>query len=108
MTQLAKSTKLVHERVGDDMYTYYPLGKYVVIAPDICGGRPTFKYTRLEVALILSLLAHGESVEQVIADYDHSRLTPEAIQEAIRLFGFSRGLPRIWIGVEALAGTYTG
>lgn len=87
MTQFAKSTELVHEQVGDDIYEYYPLGKHVVIAPGICGGRPTFKYTRLEVSLILSLLARGESIEQVIADYADSRLSPEAVQEAILLAG---------------------
>jgi uncharacterized protein (DUF433 family) len=87
MTQFAKSTKPVHEQVGDDIYEYYPLGKHVVIAPGICGGRPTFKYTRLEVSLILSLLARGENIEQVTADYADSRLTAEAIQEAIHLAG---------------------
>lgn len=87
MTQLLDSTKLIREQVGDDIYTYYPLGKHIVIAPGICGGRPTFKYTRLEVTLILSLLANGENIEQVIADYASSHLSPGAIQEAILLAG---------------------
>jgi hypothetical protein len=57
--------ELVREMYGDSLYEYYPLGKYIVAAPGICGGRPTFKYTRLEVSVILSLIALGETVEQV-------------------------------------------
>jgi hypothetical protein len=42
--------ELVRETVGGEPYEYYPLGQYVVIAPGVCGGRPTFKYTRLDVS----------------------------------------------------------
>jgi len=49
--------KLVHEVVRDEPYDYYPMGKYVVAAPGVCGGRPTFKYTRIEVEVILDLLS---------------------------------------------------
>jgi uncharacterized protein (DUF433 family) len=77
--------KLVREVYRDEPYEYYPLGKHVVAAPGVCGGRPTFKYTRLEVSIILSLIAAGETVEQVVRAYSRSRLTPEAVSEAIRL-----------------------
>jgi len=40
--------KLVREIVGGEPYEYYPVGRYIVIAPGVCGGRPTFKYTRDE------------------------------------------------------------
>jgi len=33
---------------GGEPYEYYPLGEYIVIAPGVCGGRPTFKGTRLD------------------------------------------------------------
>lgn len=70
---------------GGELYKYYPLGRYVVSAPGVCGGRPTFKYTRLEVSTILALIASGETIEQVVQAYAPSRLTPEAVREAIRL-----------------------
>ncbi|MGH2371514.1 MAG: DUF433 domain-containing protein, partial [Chloroflexota bacterium] len=54
--------ELIRERHGGEPYEYYPLGEYVVVAPGICGGRPTFKHTRLEVSAVLSLLAQGESI----------------------------------------------
>jgi len=44
-----KNGKLVTEMVGGEPYQYYPLGQYVVRAIGVCGGRPTFKYTRIEV-----------------------------------------------------------
>jgi uncharacterized protein (DUF433 family) len=76
---------LVREMHGGDLYEYYPLGEYVVVAPGVCGGRPTFKHTRLEVSVVLSLLGQGESVAQIIEEYALSRLTPEAIAEAVQL-----------------------
>ncbi len=80
-----KTPELVHEMVGDVLYEYYPLGEYVVVAPGVCGGRPTFKYTRLEVSQILALLGIGYSIEELIDQYEASRLSYAAVQEAIRL-----------------------
>ncbi|MEW5988283.1 MAG: DUF433 domain-containing protein [Chloroflexota bacterium] len=77
--------KLIQEIYGGELYEYIPLGKHVVSARGVCGGRPTFKYTRLEVAIILSLIASGESIEQAIKAYSLSQLTPEAVREAIDL-----------------------
>ena len=54
-----KHTDLVCEMQGDVPYEYYPIGQYIVAAPGVYGGRPTFKYTRLEVAVVLDLLAAG-------------------------------------------------
>ncbi len=75
----------MREMYGGEPYKYYPLGKHVVSAPGVCGGRPTFKYTRLEVSMVLSLIAAGETVENVVREYSLSRLTPAAVKEAIRL-----------------------
>ena len=77
--------ELVQEMYGGELYEYYPLGKYVVSAPGVCGGRPTFKYTRLEVSTIVALIASGETIEQVVQAYALSQLTPEAVREDIRL-----------------------
>ena len=53
--------KLVTEIVGGESYQYYPLGAYVVRVVGVCGGRPTFKYTRIEITGTLERLAAGES-----------------------------------------------
>lgn len=87
MVQSGESQKppLVREEYGGEMYEYYPLGKYVVVAPGVCGGRPTFKYTRLEVSMVMAMLERGDSPEQIIKEYEPSHLTQDAVAEAIRL-----------------------
>jgi uncharacterized protein (DUF433 family) len=82
---ISSTPQFVCETCGDALYEYYPIGHYIVAAPGICGGRPTFKYTRLEVATILDLLAAGWSVERLVREYAQSHLTAEAVAEAIRL-----------------------
>ena len=77
--------RFVREVVGDEPYEYYPLGNYIVVAPDVRGGRLTFKYTRLEVAVVLDLLAAGWTVEQLVREYAASPLRPEAVMEAVQL-----------------------
>ena len=83
----AKTVKprLMREIYGGEPYEYYPLGRYIVSAPGVCGGRPTFKYTRLEVSMILSRIAGGETIEQVVEAYALSQLSPQAVREAIEL-----------------------
>src|ERR671930_1661778 len=79
---MKRTTKdLVCEMHGDVPYEYYPLGQYIVAAPGVCGGRPTFKYTRIDVHHALGLLAAGRTVEQVAHSYD---LPVEAVQEALK------------------------
>jgi uncharacterized protein (DUF433 family) len=78
--------QLIREDVGGQTYEYLPLGRFVVSAPGVCRGRPTFKYTRIEVAQVLEWLAAGHSLEKLLAGYK-GRVTLEAIQEAARLAG---------------------
>ncbi|NCO35964.1 MAG: DUF433 domain-containing protein [Armatimonadetes bacterium] len=42
---------------------------YVVKASWICDGRPTFRYTRIEVSHVLSLLSAGWTIPQIVEDY---------------------------------------
>lgn len=91
---MPKMQKLQQETVGGEPYHYYSLGKYIVRAPGVCGGRPTFKYTRIEMTFILNLLASGETIDELVADYE-GRVTREAILEAIQLAAdrFNQTLP---------------
>jgi uncharacterized protein (DUF433 family) len=73
--------QLVREMVGGEWYEYISLGKFVVSAPGVCRGRPTFKYTRIEVAGVLERLAAGHDIEALIKD-SRGRLSREAIAEA--------------------------
>jgi len=83
MAQKRNRLKLVREVQSDDVYEYYPLGEYVVIAPGVCGGRPTFKGTRVEVEVILDWLRVGRTIDRILEGYPS--LTHAAIEEAIAL-----------------------
>jgi uncharacterized protein (DUF433 family) len=78
--------KKVREIVDGEVYEYEPLGKYVVSAPEVCRGRPTFKYTRIEVEGVLQLLATGYPLKRLVKNYQ-GRVSPAAIQEAATLAG---------------------
>lgn len=75
---------MVQEMVGGEMYEFTPLGEYIVRALGVCGGRPTFKYTRVEVEGILDRLAAGESVEDIVAGFN-GRISREAVLEAVNI-----------------------
>lgn len=74
--------KLVREIYGGEPYEYYKLGRYIVSAPGVCGGRPTFKYTRIDVRHALSLVSAGWPVEMVAKDFD---LPVQAVKEAVKV-----------------------
>ncbi|MBI1762916.1 MAG: DUF433 domain-containing protein [Acidobacteria bacterium] len=61
---------------------YYPLGKYIVIQPQCCGGRPTVLNTRITAEGIMDLLSAGYSVWQVATRFG---LPLAAIKEAAAL-----------------------
>jgi len=89
-------TKLVTEMVGGDIYQYYPLVKHIVRAIGVCGGRPTFKYTRIEITGTLERLAAGEKIDEIVKGY-RGRVSREAIIEAVNLVNrqFIRTLPKL-------------
>jgi uncharacterized protein (DUF433 family) len=76
--------KKVREIVGGESYEYVPLGKFIVSAPRVCRGRPTFKYTRIEVAGALDRLGAGHSVDKIVRSYQ-GRVSRDAIKEAVDL-----------------------
>jgi uncharacterized protein (DUF433 family) len=89
-------SELITEAVDGELYRYYPLGKYVVRAVGICGGRPTFKYTRIEITGTLDRLAAGESLDTIVAGY-RGRVSREAVIEAVQIVtdGFVKTLPAL-------------
>ena len=76
--------RIVRENAGKEPYEYSPLGRYVVSAPGVCRGRPTFKHTRIEVAGVLERLGFGHPVEELVENYQ-GRVTRQAIAEALAL-----------------------
>jgi len=54
----------------------------IEVNPDICGGKPVIKGTRITVEFILELLANSWSYEEILENYP--QLKKEDILEAIR------------------------
>ena len=63
---------------------YLQIGKHLISHPRICGGRLSFRGTRIKVADILELLDSGMTLQQVASNYP-GLISVEAIQEAAML-----------------------
>jgi uncharacterized protein (DUF433 family) len=46
-----------------------PLLRRITIDPEICGGRPCIKGTRIWVSLLLDFLADGMTEAELLAEY---------------------------------------
>ena len=55
--------------------------KRITADPGIFGGKPTIRGMRISVELILSLLAQGETREEILADYPD--LEPDDIRACL-------------------------
>ena len=89
-------SELITEIVNGESYQYYPLGEHVVRAIGICGGRPTFKFSRIEITGTLDRLAAGESLDTIVEGY-RGRVSREAVMEAVQIVtdGFLKTLPAL-------------
>ncbi len=56
--------------------------KYIEKNPNICGGKPIFKGTRIPIYIVLDLLSAGESIDSILNNYP--QLNRKAILEAIK------------------------
>ena len=60
------------------------LGRHIVADPEICGGQPTFKGTRIMVWIVLEQLDRGLSWAEIVPEWD-GKVSQEAIGEAIAI-----------------------
>jgi uncharacterized protein (DUF433 family) len=56
--------------------------KYITADPNVCGGKPCFRGTRIPVSLILNYIGAGEPIESVLKEYPS--ITRKHILEGIR------------------------
>lgn len=54
---------------------------HIISDPDILGGKPIIKGSRISVQLILEWIAGGATVQDILQKYPH--LTETGIQEAL-------------------------
>ena len=57
------------------------LGKYLIVDPEICHGKLTFKGTRVPVSTVLTFLAMGDSIQDILRNWP--QLKREYVEEAI-------------------------
>jgi uncharacterized protein (DUF433 family) len=57
------------------------MAERIVVNPEICGGRPVVRGTRITVQTVLEFLAAGDSPEEVLEEYPS--LTREDIQACL-------------------------
>lgn len=43
--------------------------QHIVIDPDICGGQPTIKGTRIAARTVLGFLSAGDTIDDILAEY---------------------------------------
>ena len=55
--------------------------EFVSSNPQVLGGKPVIRGTRISVELVLEKIAAGDSIEDIVASYPH--LTREAVQAAV-------------------------
>lgn len=77
-------SEMITEIVEGETYQYYPLGEHIVRAIGVCGGRPTFKYTRIEIPGALDRLSANETIDEIVAGYN-GRVSREALIEAMQV-----------------------
>ncbi len=54
-----------------DLYDRSTIMSRISVNPNILGGKPIIKGTRISVELVLNLLASGASEDEIMEDYPH-------------------------------------
>jgi uncharacterized protein (DUF433 family) len=67
--------------------------KRVSADPNVCGGRPCIRGTRIDISIILDGLAEGLTTDQLIDHYP--QLTVEDIQAALA-YGAELARENVW------------
>ena len=61
-----------------------PLGRFIVMDPEVCHGKPTFAGTRIMVEQVLRQVADGMDWDAIVVQW-RGRIPREAIAEAVDL-----------------------
>lgn len=74
--------------------------EYITADPDVLGGKPIIKGTRISVELILEWVANGSSVEDIVQEFPHLKM--QAVREAV-LFAAALSKNSTFIDIELAA-----
>jgi uncharacterized protein (DUF433 family) len=62
-------------------YNKRSMNDRITANPDVLGGKPVIRGTRMSVEFVVGLLAQGWSIDDVLAEYDH--ITREDVQACL-------------------------
>lgn len=62
-----------------------PSDARIVCDPEVCGGRPTIRGTRITVQTVIEFLAAGDSEQAILEQYPG--LEPEDLRACLRFAG---------------------
>lgn len=72
----------------------------IVCNPNILGGKPTIRGTRISVLFLLELLSAGMSIPEILEEYPH--LEREDILAAIRYAAQTIANEEVFVSFEAV------
>jgi len=72
------------------------INEWIVSNPEILGGKPIIKGTRISVAIILQCLASGMSVDEILKAYP--TLTKEGVISAIQFAAYQMEGEEVRVG----------
>ena len=58
---------------GKGLNTMFHIQDHIEIKPTVCHGSPVIKGTRMPVSLIVSAMAGGDSIGEILEDYPKIR-----------------------------------
>ncbi len=67
---------------------------WITTDPEVLGGKPCIRGTRISVEFMLELLAGGATREQILEGYP--QVTPEGLAEALRFAARSMRSEVVW------------
>ncbi|MBI3949373.1 MAG: DUF433 domain-containing protein [Acidobacteria bacterium] len=74
---------------------------YIETKPDVCGGEPVIRGTRITVRLIVGFMKIDKSVDEIIAMYPH--LTHAQVHDALSYYYDHRDEIEEWLRVNTVA-----
>jgi uncharacterized protein (DUF433 family) len=92
MIQVLRSSSMVAQLVEH---------RYIEKNPEICGGEPLIRGTRITVRLIVGFMKMGQSVDEVIAMYPH--LSHAQVHDALSCYYDHREEIEAWLRVNTVS-----
>ena len=74
--------------------------RHIEAKPEVLGGKPCIRGTRISVEAVLELIASGGSIDAIVKAYPH--LTKESVQEAI-LYAAQFSKNEVLLQIKAVA-----